>query len=53
MIDDGYRGTIGGIKMGKGNRNTRRKPTPAPLRSPQIPNDLTRAAAMGNQRLTA
>jgi hypothetical protein len=53
MIDDEY-GTVGGMR---GDRSTRRKLAPVPLRPPQIPHDLTwartRAAAMGNQRLTA
>jgi hypothetical protein len=31
MIDDGDCGAIGGMKIGKGNRSTRRKPAPAPL----------------------
>jgi hypothetical protein len=48
---------FGGIKIGKGNRSTRRKPAPAPLCPPQIPldqtRDGTRAAAVGSQRLTA
>jgi hypothetical protein len=48
---------FGGMKIGRGNRSTRRKPTPAPLRPPQIPldqtRDRTRAAAVGSQRLTA
>jgi hypothetical protein len=30
-------GAIGGMKFGRGNRSTRRKPTPAPLCPPQIP----------------
>jgi hypothetical protein len=30
-------GAIGGIKFGRGNRSTRRKPTPAPLCPPQNP----------------
>jgi hypothetical protein len=42
MIDDGDCGTIGGIKIGRGNRNTKRKPAPVPLCPPQIPNDQTR-----------
>jgi hypothetical protein len=50
-------GAIGGMKFGRGNRSTRRKPTPAPLSPPQIPLDQTRArtraAALGSQRLTA
>jgi hypothetical protein len=57
MIDDGDCGKIGGIKLGRGNRSTRRKPAPAPLYAPQIPHDQTRArtraAAVGSQRLTA
>jgi hypothetical protein len=54
--DDGC-GAIGGIKIGRGNRSTRRKPAPAPLRPPQIPHYQTRvrtrAAAVGSQLLTA
>jgi hypothetical protein len=57
MIDEGDCGAIGGMKIGRGNRSTRRKPTPAPLSPPQIPHDQTRArtraASVGNQRLTA
>jgi hypothetical protein len=57
MIDDGDCGANGGMKIGRGNRSTRRKPAPAPLCPPQIPLDQTwartRAAAVGNQRLTA
>jgi hypothetical protein len=57
MIDDGDCGVIGGIKIGMGNRSTRRKPAPAPLCPPQIPHDQTRArtraAAVGSQRLTS
>jgi hypothetical protein len=30
MIDDGVCGEIGGMKIGRGNRRTRRKPAPAP-----------------------
>jgi hypothetical protein len=37
MIGDGDCGEIGGIKIGRGNRSTRRKPAPAPLCPPQIP----------------
>jgi hypothetical protein len=37
MIDEGDCGAIGGMKIGRGNRNTRRKPAPAPLCPPQIP----------------
>jgi hypothetical protein len=31
MIGDGDCGEIGGIKIGRGNRSTRRKPAPAPI----------------------
>jgi hypothetical protein len=52
MIDEGDCGAIGGMKIGKGNRSTRRKPAAVPLCPPQIPHDQTRAAAVGSQRLT-
>jgi hypothetical protein len=42
MIDDGDCGAVGGIKIGGGNRSTRRKLAPAPLCPPQIPLDQTR-----------
>jgi hypothetical protein len=35
-------GEFGGLKIGRGNRSTRRKPAPAPLCQPQIPLDQTR-----------
>jgi hypothetical protein len=35
-------GEFGGIKIGRRNRSTRRKPAPAPLCPPQIPLDQTR-----------
>jgi hypothetical protein len=57
MIDEGDCVAIGGMKIGRGNRSTRRKPVPAPLSPPQIPHDQirarTRAAAVGSQRLPA
>jgi hypothetical protein len=50
-------GEFGGLNIGRGNRNTRRKPAPAPIYPPQIPLGQTRArtqaAAVGSQRLTA
>jgi hypothetical protein len=56
-IEDGDCGAIGGMKIDRGNRSTRRKPAQAPLCPPQIPHDQTRArtraAAVGSQRLTA
>jgi hypothetical protein len=42
------------MKIGRGNRSTRRKPVPAPLCPPQIPLDQTRnrtrAAAVGRRK---
>jgi hypothetical protein len=35
MIDEGDCGAIGGMKISRGNRSTRRKPAPAPLCTPQ------------------
>jgi hypothetical protein len=50
-------GEFGGMKIGRGNRSTRRKPGPTPLCPSLIPLDQTRvrtrAAAVGSQRLTA
>jgi hypothetical protein len=50
-------GEFGGMKIGRGNRSTRRKPALAPLFPPQIPLDKTRArtrtATVGSQRLNA
>jgi hypothetical protein len=43
-------GEFGGMKIGRGNRSTRRKSAPAPLDQTR---DRTRAAAVGSQRLTA
>jgi hypothetical protein len=40
MIDDDY-GAVGGIRNGRGNRSTRRKPAPVPLCPSQTPYDLT------------
>jgi hypothetical protein len=57
MVDEGDWVATGGMKIGSGNRSTRRKPAPAPLCPPQIPHDQTRArtraAAVGSQRLIA
>jgi hypothetical protein len=50
-----YDGEIGRM-IGRGNRSTRRKPTPVPLCPPQTPRAArmrTPAAAVGSQRLTA
>jgi hypothetical protein len=57
MIDDGDCGAIGGMKIGRGTRSTRRKSAPVPLCPPQIPHEQnraeTQAAVVGSQRLTA
>jgi hypothetical protein len=39
MIGDGDYGEIGGMKIGRGLRSTRRKPAPASFCPPQIPHD--------------
>jgi hypothetical protein len=39
MIDEDDCGAVGGMKIGRGNRSTRRKPAPAPLCPPQNPHD--------------
>jgi hypothetical protein len=57
MTDDDECGAVGGMRIGRGSRSTRRKPAPVPFCPPQIPHDLTwartRVAAVGSQRLTA
>jgi hypothetical protein len=56
-IVSNYDGEFCGMKIDRRNLSTRRKPAPASLCPPQIPLDqtraLTRAAAVGSQRLTA
>jgi hypothetical protein len=49
MIDEDDCGAIGGMKIGRGNRSTRRKPAPAPLCPQQIPHDQTRARTPGRR----
>jgi hypothetical protein len=55
--DDDECGAVGGMRISRGNRSTRRKSAPVPLCPPRIPYDLTRArtraAAVGSRRLTA
>jgi hypothetical protein len=41
MTDDGDCGATGGMKIGRGNWSTQRKPVPVPLCPRQIPHDLT------------
>jgi hypothetical protein len=56
MIDGDECGAVGGMRIGRGSRSTRRKPAPAPLYPLQIPHDLTwvrtPAPAVGSRRLT-
>jgi hypothetical protein len=40
-IDDDECGAMGGMRIGEGNRSTRRKSAPVLLCSPQIPHVLT------------
>jgi hypothetical protein len=41
MIDDDECGTVGAVRIGKGNRNTRRKSAAVPLCPPEMAHDLT------------
>jgi hypothetical protein len=49
---DGY-GAFGGMRIGRGNWRSWRKPTPVPPCPPQIPHDLTWATVMGSWQLSA
>jgi hypothetical protein len=40
MTDDGDCGATGGMKIGRRNQSTQRKPAPVPLRPTQMPHDL-------------
>jgi hypothetical protein len=55
MIDDEC-GAVGGMRICRESRSTRRKPLPVPLCQPQIPHELTwdrtRSATVGSRRLT-
>jgi hypothetical protein len=53
MIDDGDCGAIGGMKIVRGNRSTRRKPARVPLCTHDQTRARTRAAVVGSWRLTA
>jgi hypothetical protein len=44
MTDDGDCEAIGGMKIGRENRSSRRKPALVQLCPPKIPHDLTPAA---------
>jgi hypothetical protein len=43
MTDDSDCGATGEVKIGRGNRSTRKRPVTVPLCAPHIPHDLTRA----------
>jgi hypothetical protein len=49
MIDDDDCGAIGGMRIGRENRSTLRKPVPVPLCPPQILRDLTRSPNPGRR----
>jgi hypothetical protein len=53
--DDDKCEAVGGMRIGRGNRSTWRKPTSMPLYPPQIPQDLTwgrtRAVEVGCRRM--
>jgi hypothetical protein len=57
LTDDDDCGAIGGMKIGRGNRSTRRKRVSVPLCPSQISRDLnrarTRAATLGSRGLTS
>jgi hypothetical protein len=42
MMDDDECGAVGGMRIGRGNRSTRRISVPVALCPPQIPHDVTR-----------
>jgi hypothetical protein len=54
---DDERGAVGGMRIGRGNQSTQRKPAPVPFCPPQIPYDLTwdwtQPAVVGSRQLTA
>jgi hypothetical protein len=56
MRDD-ESGAVGGMRIGRGSRSTRRKPAPIPLWPLQVAHDLTwartRAAVVGSRWLTS
>jgi hypothetical protein len=49
MTDEDDCGATGGMKIGRGNWSTRRKPAPAPLCPPQITHDQTRGRTPGRR----
>jgi hypothetical protein len=57
VIENDNCGVVGGLRISRGNRSTRKNPAPVPFCPPQIPHDRTwdwtRAAAVGSRQLTA
>jgi hypothetical protein len=53
--DDDECGAVGGMRNGRGNRSTGRKPAPVPICTPHIPHNLrpNTGPAVGIRRLTA
>jgi hypothetical protein len=47
--DDDEYGAVGGMRIGRGNRSTRRKPNPVPLCPPEISHDLTMGSNPGRR----
>jgi hypothetical protein len=52
MIGDGDCAEIGGMKIGRGNRSTRRKPAPAPLCPPEPSEQSTQSQTESTQYST-
>jgi hypothetical protein len=46
MIDDDVHEAVGGMRFGRGNRSTRRKPAPVRLSPPLIPHEWTWARTL-------
>jgi hypothetical protein len=49
MIDDDECEAVDGMRIGRGNRNTLRKPASVPLCPPQIPHDLNLGSNPGGR----
>jgi hypothetical protein len=51
-LDDDECGTVGGMRIGRGNQNTSKKPASVPLCPPQIPHDLSLAGRCSGKPAT-
>jgi hypothetical protein len=49
MINDDVCEAVGEMKIGRGHRNTRRKPVPVPLCAPQSPHDVAQGSKPGRR----